>query len=164
MSVGRSDVFVGIGSNLEQPETQVQVAVRSLASLPSTDLIQLSPLYRSAPMGPADQPCYINAVARLETGLDPEALLDALQRIESARGRVRRQRWGPRVIDLDLLLYGGRQIDLPRLKVPHPGIASRAFVLVPLHDIAADIDVPGIGPLAALITPDLLGQVERLQP
>jgi 2-amino-4-hydroxy-6-hydroxymethyldihydropteridine diphosphokinase len=162
MNGGPVDVFVGIGSNLERPEAQVKTALTALARLPSTTLLKSSPLYRSAPMGPPDQPSYINAVARLQTGLGPEPLLDLLQEIESNQGRVRAERWGPRVIDLDLLLYGSRQIDSPRLRVPHPGIADRAFVLVPLHDIAPGIGLPGVGPLAALMTPGVFEQVESL--
>lgn len=149
-------VFVGLGSNLADPRRQVQIAVDELAALQSTRLSAVSSLYRSAPMRglgvPPDQPDYINAVARLESALPPEALLDALQSIETRHGRVRSgERWGPRTLDLDILLYGDRCIDTPRLQVPHPGMAERSFVLHPLAEIAPDLDIPGLGAVATLL-------------
>ena len=139
--------FVGLGSNLERPARQLRVALGELGDLPGTQLIRHSPLYRSAPLGPAGQPDYVNAVALLQTTLDAFALLDALQAIEQRHGRVRGVHWGPRTLDLDLLLYGDQEIDSPRLRVPHPQMHRRAFVLVPLHDIAPGLDLPGLGPL-----------------
>jgi 2-amino-4-hydroxy-6-hydroxymethyldihydropteridine diphosphokinase len=162
MSVDRSTVFVGIGSNLRQPLDQVKAAIRALRRLPSSELLSVSPLYRSAPMGPPGQPDYINAVTALATMLDPETLLDALQAIEASQGRRRGERWGPRTLDLDILLYGDRVIDHSRLRVPHPGIAERAFVLVPLHDIAPGLRIPGYGPLAQLVTGETRKQVVRI--
>jgi len=160
MSVDRSTVYVGIGSNLQQPHDQVQAAVRALRQLPMTELLAVSPLYRSPPMGPGDQPDYINAAAALATTLVPEVLLDGLQAIESRQGRVRGERWGPRTLDLDILLYGDRVIDSPRLQVPHPGIADRAFVLVPLFDIAPGLRIPQLGPLVGLVNRQVRERVE----
>lgn len=142
---------VGLGSNLDDPRRQIEQALGALERLSDTRLLRSSSLYVSAPMGPADQPDYLNAVAALETSLAPLELLDALQAIEHRQGRVRGRHWGPRTIDLDLLLYGGQQIDLPRLQVPHPGMAQRAFVLAPLVEIAGDIDIPGQGRASALL-------------
>ncbi|MFO1434897.1 MAG: 2-amino-4-hydroxy-6-hydroxymethyldihydropteridine diphosphokinase [Gammaproteobacteria bacterium] len=138
--------FIGIGSNLQDPKTQVRTALRELDQLPYTRLAAKSSLYRSDPMGPADQPDYINAVAAITTLLSPFALLDALLGIERAHGRIRgATRWGPRTLDLDILAYGDRAITEPRLTVPHVGIGERAFVLLPLAEIAPAFEVPGKG-------------------
>ncbi len=144
-------VHVGLGSNLDDPRRQLESAFEALATLPESVLVARSSLYRSAPMGPADQPDYLNAVAELDTQLAPLALLDALQDIEQAQRRVRSRRWGPRTLDLDLLLYGDRQIDLPRLQVPHPGLHQRCFVLLPLLEVAGDIEIPRRGRVSALL-------------
>jgi 2-amino-4-hydroxy-6-hydroxymethyldihydropteridine diphosphokinase len=110
-------------------------------------------LYRNPPLGPPDQPDYVNAVAAVDTDFAPRALLERLQEIERAQGRVRDgARWGPRTIDLDLIVYGAATIDVPGLKVPHPELAARPFVLVPLHEIAPDAVIPGHPSLATLIT------------
>ena len=143
--------YVGLGSNLENPETQVKTAIEVLAGLPQTRLQARSSLYRSAPMGPQDQPDYVNAVVQLITGLEAEALLDKLQGIEQARGRVRAQHWGPRTLDLDILLYGENVVTTERLKIPHPGIAERNFVLYPLAEINGQLDIPGLGRLESLL-------------
>lgn len=134
--------YIGLGANLDEPVTQLRTALRELAQLPASRLVAVSPLYRNPPMGPQDQPDYVNAVAALETELAPEALLDALQDIENRQGRVRMQRWGARTLDLDILLYGSAQIQTPRLTVPHPGVKERAFVVQPLADIAPDLHFP----------------------
>ena len=147
MRAGGVAAFVGLGSNLDQPERQIRQALLELDGLADSRLTGHSPLYGSSPVGPPGQPDYVNAVARLETSLDAHALLDALQAIELSHGRVRGERWGARTLDLDLLLYGDRQIDTPDLKVPHPQLHLRAFVLVPLHDLAPDLELPGLGPL-----------------
>lgn len=149
-------VFVGLGSNLADPRRQVRSALDELATLPATRISGVSSLYRSAPLTgsgvPSDQPAYINAVARLESTLSPAALLDALQAIETRHGRVRSaERWGPRTLDLDILLYGDRRIDTPRLQVPHPGMAERSFVLQPLAELAADLEIPGLGAVMTLL-------------
>jgi len=134
--------YVGLGSNLENPEQQVRKALLALAALPATHLVRHSLLYRSAPLGPADQPDYVNAVAALDTELDPLALLEALFAIEQTQGRVRLVRWGARTLDLDLLLYGSRTLTSERLTLPHPGLRERSFVLVPLAEIAPELVLP----------------------
>lgn len=148
MSAAGVVAYVGLGSNLEDPLRQVRQAFDELDALPQTRLLQRSPLYRSVPHGPAEQPDYVNAVAMLETRLEPQALLDELHRIERRHGRVRAVHWGPRTLDLDLLLYADRRIDSQHLTVPHPQMHRRAFVLAPLHDIAPDLRLPGLGLLA----------------
>jgi 2-amino-4-hydroxy-6-hydroxymethyldihydropteridine diphosphokinase len=155
--------FVGLGSNLGRPVSQVRDALHELDALQGTRLMHRSSLYRSAPLGPVRQPDYINAVAMLETRLAPYALLDRLQAIEQDHGRVRGRRWGPRTLDLDLLLFGDRRIASERLRVPHPEIARRPFVLFPLNEIAPDLTLPGIGPLASLLR-DLPGDGLRRLP
>jgi len=142
--------YVGIGANLDDPVRQVTTALAELARLPQSHLTRASSLYRTPPMGPPGQPDYINAVAELETALAPHALLDELQALERAHRRVRAEHWGPRTLDLDLLLYGQRVIDDDRLQVPHPGVGTRAFVLMPLAELAPDLDVPGCGRVDAL--------------
>ena len=138
--------YIALGSNQADPVAQVTRALTALAALPQTRLLDHSSLYRSAPLGPQDQPAFINAVALLETELEPESLLDALQDIELQAGRVRKaERWGPRVLDLDLLLYADAAIDQPGLRVPHPHLHERAFALVPLAEIAAGEPFPGHG-------------------
>lgn len=149
---GGTTAWIGVGSNLDGPVERVRAAIDALAAIPETDRVVASPLYGSAPMGPSDQPDYVNAVVRLCTGLEAHALLDALQRLETEAGRERAgERWGPRVLDLDLLLFGDRRIDDDRLRVPHPGLAERIFVLRPLADLAPDLDVPGLGRVADLL-------------
>ena len=139
-------VYVGLGSNLADPRAQVERASRALAALPQTRLVQRSRLYRSAPWGRADQPEFVNAVVALQTELTPREMLEALLKIERAAGRARdATRWGPRVLDLDILLFGDRLIDEPGLHVPHPHLHERAFVLLPLAEIAPDLIVPGHG-------------------
>ena len=149
----RVDAFVGLGSNLDDPERQIRVALGRLAELPATRLTGVSGLYRNPPMGPPDQPYYVNAVARMATGLHPLDFLEALQAIERRHGRRRGEgeRWGPRVLDLDLLLWGRQRLELDGLTVPHPGLPSRAFVLYPLADLAPDLEVPGGGTVADLL-------------
>ena len=141
--MARVRCYIGLGSNLAEPEHQLKQALAALAGLPQSRLIATAPLYRSAPMGPQEQPDYLNTVAALDTGLEPLQLLDALQAIEQRQGRVRDgERWGARTLDLDLLLYGDRVIDTPRLQVPHPGLGQRNFVLYPLYDLAPQLRLP----------------------
>ena len=135
-------VYIGLGSNLEEPLAQVSTALVELGELPNSRLVSHSSLYSSQPQGPADQPDFINAVACLETQLEPHALLDALQALEQSHQRVRIQHWGPRTLDLDLLLYGAQTIDTERLSVPHPWLGKRSFVLHPLAEIAPDLTLP----------------------
>jgi 2-amino-4-hydroxy-6-hydroxymethyldihydropteridine diphosphokinase len=130
-------VYIGLGSNLSEPRRQLHGALDALARIASSRLAATSSLYLSDPLGPADQPRYHNAVAALDTALSAVALLDALQAIELAHGRERKaERWGPRSLDLDILLFGDHLIDTPRLKVPHYHLHARAFVLYPLAEIA----------------------------
>ncbi len=148
-----STAYIGIGSNLEQPVRQVLQARDALARLPDTRLLALSPLYRNPALGPGQQPDYVNAVAAIETRLAVHGLLDALQAVEANQGRVRgAAQWAPRTLDLDLLLYGDREIADERLTVPHPRLAQRAFVLKPLLDIAPNLNVPGLGPVTMLLS------------
>lgn len=141
--------YVALGANLDDPATTVRAAFAALANLPDSRIVHCSSLYRTAPVGIADQPEFINAVAELETSLAPEALLDALLEIEQRFGRIRAERNGPRTLDLDLLLYDDQCVDLPRLTLPHPRLHLRAFVLQPLAEIAPDLEIPGRGTVAA---------------
>ena len=146
------DCYIAIGSNLDRPVDKARTAVRALADLHDSELVRVSSLYSSKPMGPADQPDYINAVALIRTTLPPLALLDALQAIELEHGRVRKEnRWGPRTLDLDVLLYGDQVIDTPRLTVPHYGMKIREFVLYPLQEIAPDLVLPDGETLISLV-------------
>jgi 2-amino-4-hydroxy-6-hydroxymethyldihydropteridine diphosphokinase len=144
----RELAYVGIGSNLAEPRQQVEDAIAALQAIPQTSLVARSSLYRSAPLGPVAQPDFMNAVAELATSLDAADLFRRLQEIEDRHGRVRGERWGPRVIDLDLLVYADTLIATPDLTVPHPGIAERNFVLLPLQEIAPDLIIPGLGRVA----------------
>lgn len=135
--------YIALGSNLEQPAQQVQHAFVELAALSATRLILQSSLYQSAPMGPQDQPAFVNAVGGLLTQLSARELLSQLQDIERRMGRrIPVQRWGPRVIDLDILLYGATRSDTPDLQLPHPGMLLRNFVMVPLAEIAPQLVLP----------------------
>jgi 2-amino-4-hydroxy-6-hydroxymethyldihydropteridine diphosphokinase len=155
--------YIGIGSNLDNPIVQVRQAFQALASLPLTRCVACSPLYRSAPLGHAGQPDYTNAVAALATELAPEALWQALQDIEQTHSRVRTVRWGPRTLDLDILLYGDLVQNGPQLVIPHPRLQERAFVLYPLQDIAPALVIPGLGDLATLVQRCPPSQLERLE-
>lgn len=143
--------YIGLGSNLAQPRRQIEAALAALGKLASSQLLQASCLYSSAPVGPQDQPDYINAVAAIDTNLAPLDLLDALQALETAAGRKRLRRWGERTLDLDILLYGDVCIDSPRLTIPHPQLANRAFVLLPLVDIAPALSLPNGRPISSLL-------------
>ena len=143
--------YVGIGSNLDSPQDQLERAIASLAEIESTILVRTSPYYRSAPLDGTEQPDYINAVSALLTLLDAGRLLESLQEIERAHGRMRdAEKWAPRTLDLDLLVYSSASIDGKDLKVPHPGISERNFVLLPLLDIAPHLFIPGRGSVAGL--------------
>jgi 2-amino-4-hydroxy-6-hydroxymethyldihydropteridine diphosphokinase len=145
--------YVGIGSNLGDPEAHVRLACDDLAQVPGSRLRACSHLYRTAPVGPQDQPDFVNAAARLDTELSAAHLMNELKAIECRHGRVRDgRRWGPRTLDLDLLLYGDAVIEKPGLRVPHPAMANRAFVLVPLADVApGELVIPGFGAIAELL-------------
>ena len=143
--------YIGVGSNLEDPRTQVLAALARLGDLPKTRLVLASRLYRSRPLGRVAQPDFVNAVAGILTRLDPNALLTELRAIESAMGRPKRhERWGPRIIDLDLLAHGRERRTEAELTLPHPGIVERNFVLYPLAEIAPDLELPGFGRVADL--------------
>jgi 2-amino-4-hydroxy-6-hydroxymethyldihydropteridine diphosphokinase len=143
--------YIGLGANLGQPDRQVRAALAALAALPATRLLAASSLYRSAPLGVPEQAEFTNAVAAIETELGARSLLEALLTIEARFGRTRESAGAARTLDLDLLLYGERTIDEPGLAVPHPRMHERAFVLVPLLEIAPDASIPGKGRAAALL-------------
>lgn len=148
----RVSAYIGLGSNLDEPLQQLQTALAALNKLPDTCVAKCSSFYASKPMGPVDQPDYVNAVAELHTALAADALLLGLQASEQAQGRVRRgEHWGPRTLDLDILLYAEDVIDTDTLQVPHPGLAERDFVLIPLAEIAPDVVIPGRPALQQLI-------------
>lgn len=155
--------FVGLGSNLEDPAEQLRRAVGALERIPQTRLLKVSSVYRSAPLGEVAQPDFLNAVAQLETRLDAESLLQHLLSIEQQQGRTRGVRWGPRTIDLDLLVHGDTSSDTPRLKLPHPGIALRNFVLLPLQEIAPELVVHGLGRIADIDVSRTEPQISRIE-
>ena len=141
--------YVALGANLGDPKATVLAAFAALANLPESRVARCSSLYRTAPVGILSQPDFVNAVVLLETTLAPEALLDALLDIEARFGRIRRERNGPRTLDLDLLLYDDIELDLPRLTLPHPRLHLRAFVLLPLAEVAPELAIPRRGSVAA---------------
>lgn len=150
-------VYIAIGSNLASPLEQVNAALAALAQIPESQIVAVSPFYRTPPLGPQDQPDYLNAAVALETTLAPETLLDHTQRIELQQGRERKaHRWGPRTLDLDIMLYGDRQIATPRLTVPHYDMKNRAFMLLPLAQIAPDLRFPDGDTLS-----DILAKLDR---
>lgn len=146
VSSSATDAYVALGSNLGDSRRQVLDAMDALDAVSGIGVQARSRLFRTPPWGVLDQPPFINAVVLLETTLDPHALLDALLAIETSAGRIRDgERWGPRTLDLDLLHMHGVTLDEPRLTLPHPRIAERAFVLLPLADVAPDLVLPGVG-------------------
>lgn len=145
-------VFIGLGSNLDKPLSQIKEAIAQIEKNVDITLVKVSPFYCSAPMGPQDQPDYINAVAEVTTNLSAEQLLDELQEIENKHGRVRLQRWGARTLDLDILLFADEVIKSKRLTVPHCGIAERNFVLYPLYDLVDEsFKLPSLGSIKELL-------------
>ncbi|RMH81936.1 2-amino-4-hydroxy-6-hydroxymethyldihydropteridine diphosphokinase [Pseudomonas sp. AOB-7] len=156
-------VYIGLGSNLAEPLQQLRDALAALAQLPDTRLLAHSSFYASDPLGPPDQPRYVNAVAALDTALQPWTLLDSLQRIEQEQGRVRKaERWGPRTLDLDILLFGERSIADERLTVPHYHMHARPFVLYPLAELAAELQLPDGRRLSELLAACPFTGLERL--
>jgi 2-amino-4-hydroxy-6-hydroxymethyldihydropteridine diphosphokinase len=152
-----------LGSNLENPSLQIKSARTAITQIDHVQEIAFSSLYCSAPMGPQDQPDYVNAVMSVTTDLPPMALLRCLQCIEHDQGRIRKeQRWGARTLDLDMLLYGEQVIELPDLIVPHPGLAERAFVLYPLYEIAPQLLVPGKGNIRDLLAGCPMNELKRI--
>lgn len=160
----RATAYIALGANIGEPQQQIAAGFAALAALPDTRLLARSSLYRSAPVGYADQPDFINAVAAIDTALAPQALLAALLGIERAHGRVRDFPNAPRTLDMDIVLYADRVINEPGLTVPHPRMFERAFVLVPLAEIAPEVHVPMHGTvrdLRACLT-DVSASLQRL--
>jgi 2-amino-4-hydroxy-6-hydroxymethyldihydropteridine diphosphokinase len=156
--------YIGLGANLGDPARQLRRAVAALATLPATRVVVCSSLYRSAPVGVAAQPDFVNAVCALETALAPAELMQRLLDIERAFGRVRgAEQGGPRALDLDLLLYGALILATPALTVPHPRLHERAFVLLPLSEIAPALTLPGHGGIGALLRACADQRVELLE-
>lgn len=157
--------YVGLGANIGDPQANVRAAMDALADAPHTHVIARSPLYRTRPWGMPDQPDFINAVVTLETTLSARELLAELHVLETRAGRTRDGvRWGPRTLDLDLLVYGRDTVDEEGLHVPHPRLAERAFVLLPLADVADELDVPGMGPVSRLLDRVDTAGCRRLDP
>lgn len=155
--------YIGLGANLGDAAQTVRDAIAQLARLPQSTLVRSSALFSSAPVE-ASGADFVNAVAQIDTGLSPQALLHALQQIELAFGRQRPFRNAPRTLDLDLLLYGEALIDEPGLHVPHPRMCARAFVLLPLLELAPDIDLPGQGPAHACLAGVLNQAITKIEP
>ncbi|MGD2117037.1 MAG: 2-amino-4-hydroxy-6-hydroxymethyldihydropteridine diphosphokinase [Chromatiales bacterium] len=163
MRQDRVTAYIGLGSNLHNPIEQLQQALAALDHMPHTKVKKVSSFYRSAPLGPAGQPDYVNAVAQLDTELSASELLQWLHSIEDIHGRERMVRWGARTLDLDILLYDDLRIDLPHLHIPHREMANRAFVLQPLLEIAAgDLPIPGQGTLQQLVDACPDSRIEKL--
>lgn len=154
--------FVALGANLAEPAVQVRAALDALSRLPGSRLLRASSLYRTAPVGIRNQPDFVNAVAALDTELTPHALLAALFGIEAQFGRRRDFRHAPRTLDLDLLLYDDATLDTPELRLPHPRMHLRAFVLAPLVEIAPDCRIPGRGSAAAWLSAVRMQRIEKL--
>ncbi len=155
--------YLGMGSNLAGPVEQLNHARKAISALYGVRELAMSSFYHSPPMGPQDQPDYVNAVMAVATSLPPLTLLRSLQSIEHEQGRVRTgERWGARTLDLDVLLYGDQCIDLPELTVPHVGLTQRAFVLYPLYEIAPQLHVPGKGNIKDLLAQCPLSGLKRL--
>lgn len=156
--------YIGLGSNLADPVQQIRSARAHCAAIPGVRELAFSSLYRSPPMGPQDQPDYVNAVMAVLTDLTALALLRHLQRIEQRHGRVRTdRRWIARTLDLDLLIHGEHRIETDELTVPHPGLSRRAFVLYPLFEIAPELVVPGVGRIADLVVNCPRDGLERME-
>jgi len=154
--------YVGIGSNLGDPRAQVLAAFQELDRLPHTRVVKRSSLWRSAPVGYADQPDFINAVAEIETSLSPDEILVQLKSMEARHGRERSFANAPRTLDLDLLLFGNTTLDTPTLRIPHPRMHERAFVLKPLLEMAPEVVIPGIGPAKTSIEKISFQKAERI--
>ena len=162
-SVATTTAFVGLGSNLNSPRAQIENAFELLGAIAGTQLIDRSSLYRSSPYGSVVQADFVNAVAHLSTDLDAPSLLRRMQDIEISQGRVRGVHWGPRTLDLDLLVFGDQEIDEQDLTVPHPGIAERNFVLLPLREIAPELDIPGLGCVSDIPVDESEPQISRIE-
>ena len=144
-------VYLGLGSNLNAPPRQIKAALKALAKLPGTQRVRCAPWYQSTAIGPGCQPPYVNTVVEIDTVLKPRALLQAVQQIEKQQGRKRIVRWGPRTLDIDILLYARQALNTRQLQIPHPRLSERNFVLYPLNDIAPQCRLPDGTPLAKLL-------------
>ena len=161
--MGTARCYIGLGANLANPVQQLQDAIIALQQLPGSSLVATSSFYGSKPMGPQDQPDYVNAVAAIDTLLKPEPLLDALQLIELRQGRQRKnERWGARTLDLDILLFGDKVINTERLTVPHYGLKVREFVVYPLAEIAPELRLPDGTVLSSLLRQVPLNGLQKL--
>ena len=156
-------VYLGLGSNLDTPLENLCSARAAISNTPRISEIAFSSFYQSPPMAGMNQPDYLNAVMAIETDLSALELLATMQKIENEHGRIRSQHWGARTLDIDILLFGDEILDLPDLKIPHYGMAERAFVLQPLFEIAPDLEIPSLGKLADLVEKCPLNGLERLK-
>lgn len=144
-------VYISLGSNLGNPQLQIKQAINLLSTVPNSKVNNISSLYQSKPLGPQYQPDYINAVAELHTELTAHTLLNHLQDIETRQKRIRKERWGPRTLDIDILLYGDQIINDDRLQIPHAEMHKRSFVLLPLNELVTDIEIPKLGSVHNLL-------------
>ena len=155
--------YIAIGSNLDSPRDQVNIAVQLLDALPGCHVVAQSSLYQSAAFGGVEQDDFVNAVVKVETAVPPAILLSCLKELERSRGRdFAAERWGPRPLDLDILCYGDQVVDTPELQIPHPGISERNFVLLPLREIAAELVIPGLGPVADIVVDEHSPRIEKI--
>ncbi|MEQ1719998.1 MAG: 2-amino-4-hydroxy-6-hydroxymethyldihydropteridine diphosphokinase [Nitrosomonas sp.] len=157
-----SDAFIALGSNLENPILQIQKAFEELAHIPETQLTKQSSLYQSKPVGRLNQPDFVNAVIKIRTHLTPHGLFDELMAIEQIHGRIRESVNAPRTLDLDLLLYDALTFQDKQLTIPHPRMFQRAFVLIPLQEIAPDCFIPGHGPISQLVATCIEQKIQRI--
>lgn len=158
-----AQVYIGLGSNLENPLSRLQQALKQLTEIKEFDKLKMSAFYKSKPMGPKNQPDYINAVAGFITTMPAEQVLDELHKIENLHGRTRTEHWGPRTLDLDILLYDSEVIKTDRLTIPHIGISERNFVLYPLHELVdSDFEIPTMGKLKDLLESCEMDGLQRL--
>ncbi len=155
-------VYIGLGSNLDDPQSQLKKAIIAMEMVPSTSVVKTSSFYRSKPVGPQDQPDYVNAVVELDTELSASVLLDYLQAIENDQGRERKVKWGARTLDLDILLFGDEIINDDRLHIPHVEMQNRGFVLLPLNEIFSDCIIPGVGSVSSLLQQDNADDLVKL--
>ena len=157
-----TSAYIGLGSNLDDPPQQIEKAIEMLGDLADTQVEARSSMYRSAPFGPVEQANFVNAAVTLATSFGVHELLSQLKKIEHDIGREPTVRWGPRIIDLDLLVFGDLVVDEPGLIVPHPGIAERNFVLLPLREIAPELLIPGLGRLTDIAVNESEPQISRI--
>ena len=148
--------YIGLGSNMKSPKQQIKSAIKSIEEIAAIQVLSVSSLYKSKPIGPQNQDDYINAVAKIDTDLMPHELLECMQGIENEQGRIRKERWGPRTLDLDILMFGDEIIKDDKLTIPHSDIENRSFVLAPLAEIDFNCLIPGKGMVRDLLA--IIGQ------